>query len=767
MRPVQLDIAGFASFRDPAVVDFTGADYFALVGPTGSGKSTVIDAMTFALYGSAPRWGKRNAIADALAPTANRCTVRLVFDHNGARYVIAREVRRSGASITQKNVILERLPDQHGIGADGETGEVIAGDLKEVTEKIKQLLGLSFEDFCKCIVLPQGQFADFLKATPADRQTILLKLLGAEQYETIGKAAAQRSAIAAQTINVLTVQLGDFAGATEQAEQAAQDTETQLAALAIIVDNQLPAIAAAADRVDAATAEHTRLTTERDRLASVRTPPEVADLQDRLDRAGAAAAAAVAAETAAEHIDQAARAALTAAPPRHQLETLLDRHREHVELTARQPDLAEAATTTANHQAALSVSLGGLDEAVAAARTTRDIARSAAATAAGEHEHLQQRRTQLATVSMPPGVAQLAERAATAHAAVVGFRKARAAAETADQQARDALRLAPPRGPLEQARKNLADLADLVKQVKTLTRNLKQAKTAVTATTGAVDTARQKLIAARDLLELARATDLAAALRPALVPGHSCPVCEQTVLTLPAALGTTDLADAIAAVQFADDKLERVQREQRLAADDATTVAADIAAVNRRVTQLEMALTGLPTDQAMIDVELARLDELVTAADHAMNALLKARETERAADAALVGLERESNTARAQLRAIHVPLISAGAPDLDDADLTTAWSTFTTWATSETGQLDTDLLPTAAARLTTTKSQLDSAQTALDRTETQVRNTQSEHVAAAAAQDHRILTERLGQLQLLLAGARTAADTTAALVVRL
>src|ERR1700712_1274450 len=76
VRPVQLDIAGFASFRDPAVVDFTGADYFALVGPTGSGKSTVIDAMTFALYGSAPRWGRRNAIANALAPTANRCTVR-------------------------------------------------------------------------------------------------------------------------------------------------------------------------------------------------------------------------------------------------------------------------------------------------------------------------------------------------------------------------------------------------------------------------------------------------------------------------------------------------------------------------------------------------------------------------------------------------------------------------------------------------------------------------------------------------------------------
>ena len=56
MRPVRLDMDGFASFRDKTVLDFTDADYFALVGATGAGKSTVIDAMTFALYGTVPRW---------------------------------------------------------------------------------------------------------------------------------------------------------------------------------------------------------------------------------------------------------------------------------------------------------------------------------------------------------------------------------------------------------------------------------------------------------------------------------------------------------------------------------------------------------------------------------------------------------------------------------------------------------------------------------------------------------------------------------------
>jgi hypothetical protein len=57
MRPIRLDMAGFTVFRDETTVDFTDADYFALVGPTGSGKSTVLDGICFALYGTVPRWG--------------------------------------------------------------------------------------------------------------------------------------------------------------------------------------------------------------------------------------------------------------------------------------------------------------------------------------------------------------------------------------------------------------------------------------------------------------------------------------------------------------------------------------------------------------------------------------------------------------------------------------------------------------------------------------------------------------------------------------
>src|SRR6185312_417248 len=146
MRPVKLELDGFGSFRQPSTVDFTDADFFALVGPTGSGKSTVVDAIVFALYGSVPRWDDRRAVGWALAPTATRGVVRLSFDVGADRYVVARELRRSAQGrVTVKNARLE-----HG-------SAVLAAD-GEVSGAVEKLLGLSYDHFVRCVILPQGDF---------------------------------------------------------------------------------------------------------------------------------------------------------------------------------------------------------------------------------------------------------------------------------------------------------------------------------------------------------------------------------------------------------------------------------------------------------------------------------------------------------------------------------------------------------------------------------------------------------------------------------
>src|SRR5580693_10507983 len=94
MRPVRLLLDGFGSYRHPAEADFSDVDFFALTGPTGSGKSTLIDGLCFALYGTVPRWGNESAIAQALAPAANACRVCLIFEAGGKRYAAVRALAR-------------------------------------------------------------------------------------------------------------------------------------------------------------------------------------------------------------------------------------------------------------------------------------------------------------------------------------------------------------------------------------------------------------------------------------------------------------------------------------------------------------------------------------------------------------------------------------------------------------------------------------------------------------------------------------------------
>ena len=278
MRPVVLDMNGFASFREPARVDFADADFFALVGPTGSGKSTVIDAMTFALYGSVPRWGRKGMVSLALAPTVARATVRLVFDVEDQRYVVARELRRAGAGVNQKAAILERLADAGGRAEPGDPTDVLAKDPAGVTDAVGGLLGLSYEDFCQCVVLPQGQFANFLHAKASERQEILLRLLGAEHYRQMMVRANQQANVAGQRAEAIAETLTTLADATPEAEKAAQADEMALAALGQRVETVLPRIRAAQEELSAAEDRLRQLETEQASLAAVSVPEGVAGL---------------------------------------------------------------------------------------------------------------------------------------------------------------------------------------------------------------------------------------------------------------------------------------------------------------------------------------------------------------------------------------------------------------------------------------------------------------------------------------------------------
>lgn len=193
MKIHQLTLRGFGPFPDTVDIDFDelSADgLFLIAGPTGAGKTTLLDAICFALYGRVP--GSRNdaqAFRSQFAAPDTPTTVTLEFSARGRRYRVERSPAylrpaKRGNSMTQQRATAQLWVrgDDQWMGR-GRT-------MSEVGTIIADAIGLSAEQFTKIIMLPQGDFAAFLKADPKEREPILQKLFGTERFARIGEVLA-------------------------------------------------------------------------------------------------------------------------------------------------------------------------------------------------------------------------------------------------------------------------------------------------------------------------------------------------------------------------------------------------------------------------------------------------------------------------------------------------------------------------------------------------------------------------------------------------
>lgn len=291
MRPLRLMFEGFASYREHTDIDLSDVDFFVLTGPTGSGKSTVIDALCFALYGTVPRWGKGNAIRNALAPSTTEARVCLVFEAGGGRYAAARHLRRDArGAVHTKEARLERLDDSVPIDAElakllEASVEQVAEGPEEVTAGVTELLGIGYEHFTQCVLLPQGRFAEFLHAKPGDRQDLLIELLAYAVYEQVGQRARERGKEAATKLALAEKQLADLGEVTEAEIAAADQRVTDLAGLVEPVDEAVVAMRDLRERWTKANEDAKRAREQLNALGDLRTPQDVPKLAARLTEA--------------------------------------------------------------------------------------------------------------------------------------------------------------------------------------------------------------------------------------------------------------------------------------------------------------------------------------------------------------------------------------------------------------------------------------------------------------------------------------------------
>ena len=571
MRPITLDMHGFASFRDEAHVDFSDADFFALVGPTGSGKSTVIDAMTFALYGSVPRWGRKGMVSLALAPTVARSTVKLVFEVDGQRYVVARELRRTASTVNQRAASLERLADPHGSAQPGDQTFPMAKDIDGVNAAVEKLLGLKYEDFIQCVVLPQGQFADFLHAKPSERQEILLRLLGAEHYRLMMMKANQRANVSEQRATTYGEELLGYADATAEAEKIAHAAEVALVSLGERVTETLPLISARREELKAAEGKLQELRAQQARLSALRVPDGVEKLDADLAAGRVELENLKAAEQVAEDADTAARDELSRGPQRAPLELAKERRASTPVSRAACRDWSPRLRSSVSRRNAPQLRWIPPLPPWMSARTKRDEALRAAQATAERVTVLTGEHTRFAAVSIPHGVTELDEQRSAATRATKTAVDALEKAEQADAAAREALAAAAPESSLGQATRDLGELRTLLADLATAERAAQGAATALKEAEGALAAAEEARRQRQAELEEARRDHVVAGLRPHLVAGEPCPVCEQSVLTLPAPL----VAHAVDAAQAHLAEAENRVNAARSAVREADTIAAN------------------------------------------------------------------------------------------------------------------------------------------------------------------------------------------------
>lgn len=213
LRPKILKISGLNSFKEEQKIDFTRLTQrglFGIFGPTGSGKSTILDAITIALYGEISRGTKEYINTDI-----GKLYVAFEFEAGSGKdrrtYKVERSVKqKDGGGISTDFVKFYPVTED-------DKNVQVTEKVNEVRDEVTRIIGLNANDFTRSVVLPQGRFSEFLKLSGSDRRNMLERVLGLHKYGTeLSKKIVNTKKEQEEKLNMLQGELNRYVGVSEE-----------------------------------------------------------------------------------------------------------------------------------------------------------------------------------------------------------------------------------------------------------------------------------------------------------------------------------------------------------------------------------------------------------------------------------------------------------------------------------------------------------------------------------------------------------------------